>query len=199
MVVPPEFEPLSTNSLAHFIDFDTALDFAEQAGMRLPTEDEYLFAATKGGELFYPWCDDSSVHDCELDHKKMWGWDVQKLDRQKYALLGHEDVVGLYSGLAEWTLSRNTPVLRPGTKLPPALKDLYASSFVIRGAPSAIVQNRPGIPITQAVPHARSNNHGGFRSESVGFRYRPLPVRIFVPAQKTLFPLRCRIGPVQDE
>ena len=79
------------------VTFGEAVVYAERVGMRLPTLDEYLYAATNAGTTKYPWGDDIEV-------VKEWQIDSDVIpDYDK--TLGEQPIFGLYSRAAEWTQS----------------------------------------------------------------------------------------------
>lgn len=87
------------------IGFDSAVSYAERMGLRLPTEHEYEFVATRFGRANVPW----GQHRFDTDLQ----WDeLSQLDR------GPQGIAGLFSGIGEWTqplYSANTQRIHQGT------------------------------------------------------------------------------------
>jgi formylglycine-generating enzyme required for sulfatase activity len=121
-----------------FITFDMALSCAENMGKRLPTETEYEFAATLGGNQEFPWGNDP---------QKMTKWaqgsvDVCAFDRTPT----NPPILGLYSNVGEWTDSWLTPYdprFHPSVRryLLTWLED-YRRTRVVRGAPPSVIRGR---------------------------------------------------------
>ena len=131
--IPGSLEELSSKRDETFpvtsITHSTALEYAERAGVRLPTEVEYEYAATAGGTRKYPWGDDGSIIvDWELAPVRTPAYDRTETDPPVY---------GLYSNATEWTDSIQTPY--PGDPpLPSPLKDMNRQFRVVRGGPHAV-------------------------------------------------------------
>jgi serine/threonine protein kinase/formylglycine-generating enzyme required for sulfatase activity len=112
------------------VSFYRALHYAEQAGKRLPTEAEYEFAATGGGEFDYPWGNEPRINAWPLGPVKEPAFD--KTDT-------NPPVYGLYSNVGEWIDSLPTPYnpqRQPSVfpQLHEILPD-YLNLRIIRGAP----------------------------------------------------------------
>lgn len=129
-------EPIPDNSV-NFVEYPDAIEYAERVGMRLPTLDEYLFAATNGGATKFPWGDDAEM---------IKNWDL--FGRPNFdATKTKPPVFGLYSGLAEWTQTVPAPAMKLG-ETPPRLRettglgDWFNTRFLVGGGPSI----RGGIP-----------------------------------------------------
>jgi formylglycine-generating enzyme required for sulfatase activity len=125
---------LDRSSALTCITFAEALDYAEQIGLRLPTEEEYEFAATEAGTRMYPWGDDGSLI-------RDWRFDAvgePQFDRT----VTNPPVYGLYSNVAEWTDSRRLLTLGgfSARVIPPALKQMSLNSRVVRGGPFSVAQ-----------------------------------------------------------
>jgi formylglycine-generating enzyme required for sulfatase activity len=74
-----------------------AVEYAERVGGRLPTLDEYLFAATNGGTTAFPWGDDASL---------IASWETLSADPPDWDQTRDQPPVrGLYSRVVEWTMS----------------------------------------------------------------------------------------------
>ncbi|MBI3862116.1 MAG: protein kinase [Planctomycetia bacterium] len=121
-----ESEPLAG------VTFAEALDHAERVGMRLPTEEEYEFAATAAGTREYPWGDDESL---------IGNWEFGAVGEPQF---DHTDtsppVFGLFSNVAEWTDSRRQPATTGlgSFTLPEALKRMTTEGRVVRGGPFSV-------------------------------------------------------------
>ncbi len=74
------------------ISNDEALRFAELAGLRLMTEEEYQFAATNGGTTLFPWGDNPDL---------ITGF--EHLPAEYDQTVKSPKVFGLFSGPGEWT------------------------------------------------------------------------------------------------
>ncbi|MEQ1904435.1 MAG: bifunctional serine/threonine-protein kinase/formylglycine-generating enzyme family protein [Pirellulaceae bacterium] len=123
-------KPVPDNPV-NFVEYPDALEFAERLGLRLPTLDEYLFAATNGGNTKFPWGDEVDV---------MKGWDL--FVRPAYdATKTQPPIVGLYSGLTEWTVTVPVPAMKLGA-IPARLRettgmgDWFNTRFLVGGGPS---------------------------------------------------------------
>jgi tRNA A-37 threonylcarbamoyl transferase component Bud32/formylglycine-generating enzyme required for sulfatase activity len=115
------------------ISYDRAVRYAELAGKRLMTEEEYVFAATNGGKTAFPWGDAvDPITDWRVDLVAMPAYDQTATA---------PPVHGLYSGAGEWTMS--WPVPLPGEPLVP-LDETFLESLrqmrVVRGVPPSILQ-----------------------------------------------------------
>lgn len=100
-------ESSSPSSPARFVRYQEALEYAERVGMRLPTMDEFLFAATNGGRTNFPWGDEV---------ERITTWDVgaaqpPEFDRTRDT----PPIAGLYSRVVEWTQTTPPPLRHPET------------------------------------------------------------------------------------
>jgi formylglycine-generating enzyme required for sulfatase activity len=87
------------------ISWHVAVECAERLGKRLPWEAEYEFAATRGGTRRFPW---GNVDRDPQD------WPMGPVGTPAYDRLNTTPpVFGLYSNVAEWTMSGPAPY--PGT------------------------------------------------------------------------------------
>ncbi len=79
------------------VTWHEAIEYAERVGARLPTLDEYLFAATNGGTTGFPWGDDAS---------RISDWQILAPDPPAWDQTLHQPPVGgLFSRVAEWTMT----------------------------------------------------------------------------------------------
>lgn len=82
-----------------FVSYRDALAFCAWVGMRLPTEAEWILAATGGVQQQYLWgdeCDDETLADLGLDGRVASGpRDVDGLGAVARGVFGHEGLVGL--------------------------------------------------------------------------------------------------------
>jgi formylglycine-generating enzyme required for sulfatase activity len=125
---PQDDEPV------RFVNFDDAVQFAELAGKRLPSEEEYERAATNGGKNRFPWGDDLAA---------IKSWVIAPVGQPEYDRAVERPLIkGLYSNVAEWTSSRSVPY--PGDSSWPG--DLIAKlrdTRVVRGGPASAIYGRP--------------------------------------------------------
>jgi formylglycine-generating enzyme required for sulfatase activity len=119
-----------------YVTFHQALEFAEAAGKRLPSEAEYEFAATAGGRQRFPWGDDATP---------ITGWPMGVVREARFDQTATDPpVFGLYSNVAEWTDSRPFPYHsdHPPGAFPPEMLRAYRASRVVRGAPPYVLEGR---------------------------------------------------------
>jgi formylglycine-generating enzyme required for sulfatase activity len=123
------------------VSFDQALWYAEEVGKRLPDEFEYEFAATNGGTTLFPWGDDPKP----IDDWKYGKAGDPTFDRTS----GAQPVNGLFSNVAEWTLSWNVPypTLPPEAMNTffedPAVQMRFRGTRIVRGGPPPVIQRTP--------------------------------------------------------
>jgi hypothetical protein len=117
-------DPSSTSNVPKtLVDYYKALELAEIAGKRLPTEAEYEFAATNGGKQRFPW-GNSTEH--------LTSWPLGPVRQPEFDRLEHSPpVYGLFSNVAEWTDSRLVPY--PGEPVIKQLAKTIPMARVIRG------------------------------------------------------------------
>lgn len=147
------------------VTFAEALNYAERIGMRLPTEEEYEFAATAGGTRRYPWGDDANL-----------------IDKWEFGPAGHPDfdrtetnppVFGLYSNVAEWTDSRKKHPGQAGTRpIPesPMAKLMTLDPRAVRGGPVSVTRADPESRQLQVGPRWSNILSQDSRYPGVGFR-----------------------------
>jgi formylglycine-generating enzyme required for sulfatase activity len=117
------------------VTYDQAVAFAEQVGKRLPTEEEYEFAATLGGRSRFPWGDsDAPLHDSGGNPRWRFG-QVGPLDDFDQTPTT-PPVLGLFSNVAEWTWSLHRS--SPGV----AQMREFSETRAVRGAPPSIVEGK---------------------------------------------------------
>jgi tRNA A-37 threonylcarbamoyl transferase component Bud32 len=135
---PPEDESWPV----HSVTFDEAVRCAEEMGKRLPDEAEYEFAATNGGQTRFPWGQD-------LDRIKAWKFGPVRSTSYDRAR-DNPSVYGLFSNVAEWTMSRRAPY--PGEVWSAALLPTYADDRMVRGGPYTAILGKT------AGPHPRQHD-----------------------------------------
>lgn len=146
-----------------YVNFDRAVRYAEWAGKRLMTEEEYLTAATNGGTTKYPWGDE-------------WlGWTEWPLvgavkNENDDRTTKNGPVYGLNSGVGEWTLSHPFPLSGiPTQTFGEGFRRLILSSRVIRGIPTSVLQQTAGNDLDWG-PQTRASDISGHDLPNVGFR-----------------------------
>ncbi|MFG0331718.1 MAG: bifunctional serine/threonine-protein kinase/formylglycine-generating enzyme family protein, partial [Maioricimonas sp. JB049] len=146
--------------------------WAEQRGLRLPSEFEYEYAASNAGTTLFPWGD-------QLEREDRWSLrpvGTRPLDR---VVVNGDELVDLFSNAAEFTLSPPNPYPSPQHFSGGDLQ-----GFVVRGGP-------PERPVTRSTAKSETL---GVRARSgvevrppvgtgVGFRCaRSRSPRLFLPA-----------------
>lgn len=129
--------PLNDTSPLTCVTFAEAVNYAERIGMRLPTEEEYEFAATAGGTRPFPWGDDTSP---------IVEWSFGPAGESDFDRTGTTPpVFGLYSNVAEWIDSRTQPGtgVRPPMISPEMFKVMSVNSRVVRGGPYSVANRDP--------------------------------------------------------
>jgi serine/threonine-protein kinase len=160
LVMPDK--PLADNRPVSHVSQSDAMSIAERLGKRLPTEFEYEFAATLGGRQRYPWSDDAEqIREWTFgDVQSTMTWDRTPTD---------PPVRGLYSNLAEWTLSWMKSY--PSDPLATALSEATKSDhFMIRGGGRTVVNGQPQPADWAKGPRQRVAAHRMTITSNVGFR-----------------------------
>lgn len=160
MPLPAEGRKLAGNprEAVRYLNFHAAIHYAELRGKRLPLEAELRFAATNGGHTRYPWGNEPLPAPVVGPTVGPVGLDPR--DR----LLSHPEVVGLGSNVAEWTMTRATPVPTPPALLP-------------NGSPSGIRASDSGFPQSRVL--------GSRPSVATGLR---LPETVDQPDEAVIVP-----------
>ncbi len=115
------------------VSFFDALEYAERTNSRLPTFDEYSFAASNGGTTLFPWGDDETV---------MGKWVHDAAETPAYDItLEPTEIRGLFSRVAEWTqtgsidfITKKLDILRPSRMIAgsaPAKNDSTNSILIV--------------------------------------------------------------------
>jgi formylglycine-generating enzyme required for sulfatase activity len=131
-------------------------------GKRLPTEDEYEFAATHGGKTRFPWGDDSA-------QIVPWQYGAVKIAAFDVTHAGSAPVYGLFSNVAEWTESVLPPVA-PSSRTNEALGRYYEERRVIRGGPPAVAERAPTGNEADSDPRERFGVEPLAHKMGLGFR-----------------------------
>jgi serine/threonine protein kinase len=119
--------PRGGNLAVTNVTYIEAMHCAEMMGKRLPTEEEYEFAATRGGTRKFPWGDDK---------KPLLPWTFFAVGKPEFDRTPTEPpVTGLYSNVAEWTSTWHMPY---SSDFPVVIPD-YRTTRVVRGAPRWVV------------------------------------------------------------
>lgn len=145
------------------ISFRQARNYAERVGLRLPTEEEYEFAATSAGTTKFPWGDDAEpIGTWEFGPVREPSFDRTPTD---------PSVFGLYSNVAEWTDSFSLPYAVPAQiKLPPQIYKMARESPVVRGGPFAVVDRLDDNREFQYGPRWRQGVMQDSQHRGLGFR-----------------------------
>lgn len=148
------------DSAAAAIKWDDALWAAELMGKRLMFESEYELVATNRGTTKFPWGNDAS-------QLKSWKYGKTLQPGFDRVIVGEVPVDGLFSNLAEWTM---TPASYYPTGLVSAI-ELPADEFVVRGGDLDVTQGiGPGDMSLKHGAHVRSTIYKWEMREGVGFR-----------------------------
>ena len=101
--IPDHFRDAgAADTQAAWSSYDRAVAIAEKIGKRLPSEAEYVSAATRGGTSDFPWGDWNDGVEVAGAAIKTWG-DVRTPKFDRLDTTPH--VFGLCSNVAEWTTS----------------------------------------------------------------------------------------------
>lgn len=132
---------LNVDGPVHSVTFREAIEYAERIGARLPTLDEYLYAATNAGTTKFPW--GSELPDKPEDVN----WDVHARDCPPFDRTpGPSPVEGLYSRVLEWTetVPANDLPSPPGIKI-----ELSDMRFVVGGGQSFLAGRPDAAELSQ--------------------------------------------------
>lgn len=154
-------EPPGDDEAVTSVTFSEALEFAERSGKRLPSENEYEFAATVAGARRFPWGDNPAL-------LTEWTFGPVGTPSEDH-LPSRPAVFGLFSNVAEWTESNYVPYPeRP--PLPAELRKLASISRVVRGG-SFEIQQRRAPRVTAALdPRVPELAEINTRRPGLGFR-----------------------------
>ena len=141
------------------ISFDQARGLAEALGKRIPSEAEYEFAASPTGA--FPWGQDAKGMD--LDDWSITPSTDNSLDKTRT----NPAVIGLYSGVAEWTSSWYQPYPGPAGEKTKHLVE-PRDYRVVRGAPPHILD--AASPVRPFTPRDRTYRPRYTHDTKIGFR-----------------------------
>lgn len=143
------------------ITWDQAVSFAETQLMRLPTEAEYEFAATLGGTRKFPWGNDS-------DRFPRWRFGPAGAPvEDRLDVPGSRPVYGLYSNVAEWTMSWNVPYYGERYR-----SGIFSPKWrVVRGGPQKIAAGGFDLRFRVLGPRERVGLPRTKRMPKLGFRF----------------------------
>ena len=141
------------------VSWDEAMAYAERVGKRLLWEGEYEFAATHGGTRKFPWGDEPRAT-----------WVVGPARAPNEDRLPTEPpVFGLYSNVAEWTLS--AALLYPGNqRFGIVAEQLPSEHRIIRGGARSVVEADPAQSELTNGPRYRMGKDRRERGPGLGFR-----------------------------
>ena len=174
----PYYKKLAATN-ASFLE---ALEYAERVGGRLPVLEEYIFAATNGGETTYPWGNKSIF--------KMWVIDQVGLPRKDVTRNG---IRNLFSNACEWTADVTMPTSQFKTGI--ATKQFESCRLVVGGA-HMISGLYPGFDRSTSPRDAMPYMSEGDRctNDTLGLRvYRSVEPRLNIDSELIQYYLRNRI------
>jgi len=143
----PDSAPLRVN-------WHTAMTLAERRGMRLPTEAEYQFAATGGGEHRFPWGNRVPTAAGEITR---FGPAKEPLF-DRLVLPGQPTIYGLCTNVAEWTSSY------------PALPQAIGFVPIVRGGSLQVIEGNPRVTQQDLDPRRRESIRSVMTKPGLGFR-----------------------------
>jgi hypothetical protein len=145
---PPEDFPVGAAS------WHEAVAFAESIGKRLPTDAEYEFAVTAGGTQKLPWGDDI---------ERITEWTFGPVGTPEWDRLStNADIGGLYSNVAEWTMSWPRGSLLAGVR---------RSDFrIVAGGNTSIIAAKPTRENWSLGPRIRAIAPTNSWNPGLGFR-----------------------------
>lgn len=146
-----------------YATFHIATKVAELAGKRLPTEQEYLYAATQGGTRAFPWGDDAGL---------ITAWPLKEAGTPEFDQTPTTPpIFGLYSNVAEWTSSwLNDLPNEPRLPRAPTVAGLFSQSRVVRGGPYVVIRNQPDSSKWKIGPQSREGITMSTTERGLGFR-----------------------------
>jgi formylglycine-generating enzyme required for sulfatase activity/tRNA A-37 threonylcarbamoyl transferase component Bud32 len=142
--------------------FDQAVAYAERVGRRLPTEEEYEFAATVGGRYRFPWGD--SEPPAAPGGGTTWRFGPVGSPDDPDRTPTSPPVFGLFSNVAEWTGSSLRPY--PGSV---ALSG-FSEFRVVRGATPTVLTGKPPRAGELFTPRFRQTQMRSQPAPGLGFR-----------------------------
>jgi eukaryotic-like serine/threonine-protein kinase len=141
------------------ISFDQARGLAEALGKRIPSEAEYESAASPTGA--FPWGQEANGIDPD-------DWPITpSTDNSRDKTRTNPAVVGLYSGVAEWTSSWYQPYPGPAGEKTKHLVE-PRDYRVVRGAPPHILD--AASPVRPLTPRDRTSRPRYTHDAKIGFR-----------------------------
>jgi formylglycine-generating enzyme required for sulfatase activity len=132
------------------VTFHQALAYAESVGKRLPTEEEYEFAATNAGNDPYPWGKDPTKLPPAWQSAPVRGWPIDRTPA---------GVRDLYSNVLEWTDSLLTPY-DPEVHPSKTRKQLHGDEMFFNYQTSRVVRGGPASAINPAAAHPEESAWG---------------------------------------
>ncbi|TWT43001.1 Formylglycine-generating sulfatase enzyme [Thalassoglobus neptunius] len=154
---PPDDFPVAK------VSWDEAVRYAEKAGLRLPTEEEYEFVATQAGAIETPW---GGARD-EIDD-----WPFGPVGTPEYDRTSHDPPIqGLYSGVAEWTVSPFIRDFASDGRFPQSFIGTSVNHRVVRGGTFALTKKEIDLDKIRVGPQQRFTlDRNEISREGLGFR-----------------------------
>lgn len=141
------------------VSWHEAVEYAERTGSRLPTVDEYLFAATNGGTTAFPWGDDRDA---------LPEWNLVAPQPPAVDATRHQPPIrGLFSRVAEWTGSSPGP--------PPPLPAFLRQNKLLEKAPSPDLDAASQIPTPDQIRILCGGGNGVKKGTPIPDEYRQGP------------------------
>lgn len=170
LALPMDFKQLSQENLQDqspvtMVNFLEASYYAEKFGMRLPTIEEYMFLATNRATTKFPLGDQAA--------NESWFFGNVDSDEQTEVSKSWPEISGLFSNVAEWTLSK--PNFDEQMKIPMAIKEKANSGYIVAAGFNKIVdgeQPDEGVKflIDQFGPQFFSCFSNQTKKKGIGFR-----------------------------
>jgi formylglycine-generating enzyme required for sulfatase activity len=142
----------------HGLTWSMAMAYAEKMGKRLPEENEYEAAATDYGRTKYPWGEEDRITEWGLGKTGLPAFDRTRTT---------PPVEGLYSNVAEWTVSWAAPYPRERNL---GLNPQAGLKRIARGAPTAVIDGKPVGATTEYEPRERPAFEQARSLPGLGFR-----------------------------